>query len=149
MEKNNLRTMTTNPLTPPPWWGGGLTAVKDSMVFFKGFPKEVLPKKKLLTFGYCSKVALTLLSPTLFGHSWGNFGLYRFRKNKQLKTTSKQPKKNHKIISKLSPKTTPKLLDQVQPSLPTFLCNLQKKAQNLLDLGWTAPPPLLWQNVQK
>ena len=30
MEKNNL---TTNPLTPP------LTAVKDSMVFFEGFPK--------------------------------------------------------------------------------------------------------------
>ena len=34
--KKNLWTMTTNPLLPPPVVG--LAAVKDSMVFFKGFP---------------------------------------------------------------------------------------------------------------
>ena len=34
--KKNLWTMTTNPLTPHPVVGSA--AVKDSMVFFKGFP---------------------------------------------------------------------------------------------------------------
>ena len=34
MEKNNLRTM----ITPGE---GGLTAVKDSMVFFEGFPNTI------------------------------------------------------------------------------------------------------------
>ena len=33
--QNNIRTMTTNPLTPLGEGGGCLTAVKDSMVFFK------------------------------------------------------------------------------------------------------------------
>ena len=35
--------MTTNPLTPPPC--GGVTAVKDSMDFFQGFPKRLADAK--------------------------------------------------------------------------------------------------------
>ena len=69
--------------------------------------REVIPKKKPLTFGHCPKVALTLPPPTRFEHLWGNFFLNRFRTNIQLKTTSKQPKKNHKTTSKL-PQNYPK-----------------------------------------
>ena len=41
--------------------------------------REAIPKKKLLNFGHCPKVALT--PPPRFGHLWGNFRLSRFQIN--------------------------------------------------------------------
>ena len=38
MDFKGVMLTCIGPLCPPPW---GLTAVKDSMVFFEGFPKEI------------------------------------------------------------------------------------------------------------
>ena len=107
--------------------------------------REDIPRKKLLTFGHCPKVALTPLPPTCFGHTWGNFCLHRFRKNVQLKTTSKQPKKKHKTTSKL-PQNYPKTFG-IGLTPPPFLSNVQKKAKKKLPKNfwiWVGPPsPLL------
>ena len=62
---------------------------------------------------------------------------------------SKQPKNYLKTTSKLPKKTSPKLLEKLQP--PLFIRNVQKKVQKTypktVGFGSNPPPPLL-VNVQ-
>ena len=76
------------------------------------------PEKKAAFFWTLSKSGLDPPPSTRFGHPWGNFGLNRFRKNIQLKTISKLPKKNHINTSK-QPK---KLLEYIHRSSALSFC---------------------------
>ena len=97
---------------------------------------EVIPRKKLLPFGHCPKVALT--PPPRFGHLWGNFCLSRLRKNippkipqNNLKSTLKIPKNYPKTFGMGS---TPPLLLKMSKRKP------KKTTPKLLESGWTPPP---------
>ena len=93
--------------------------------------REVILKKKLLSFGHCPKVA----PPTRFGHPWGNFCLNRYRKNIQLKTTSNNLKQIIKLPQNYQ-KLSQNSWNMVNP--PPLFLNIQKKAQPKLPTNfWT------------
>ena len=86
-------------------------------------------------------LSLSLSPLPCFGHPWGNFCLNRFRKNIQLKTTSK----NLKSTSKL-PQNYPKTFG-IGSTPPPFLQNVQKMDQKKLPQNFwirAGPPPPFW-----